>query len=55
LAALYAVREPLYKTVASVTVDVDELPPETVVERVLAGTGFGARAAGTGRDEGRGS
>ncbi len=54
LAALYKVREPLYREVASVVVDVDELAPEMVVERVLAGSGLDDRVAGTGKDEGRG-
>jgi len=51
LAALYEVRRPLYESVASVTVDVDDLPPEVVVERVLAATGLGADAT-EGNEEG---
>ena len=35
LTALYEVRAPFYDEVASVTVDVDDLTPEVVVERVL--------------------
>jgi shikimate kinase len=52
LAALYEVRKPLYESVASVIVDVDDLPPEVVVERVLTATGLGANATG-GNEEGR--
>jgi shikimate kinase len=35
LSALYEVRAPFYAELASVTVDVDDLSPEAVVERVL--------------------
>ncbi len=42
LAALYEVRRPLYESVAAVTVDVDNLLPEAVVDRVLSGTRLGA-------------
>jgi shikimate kinase len=41
LAALYEVRRPLYDSVAEVTVDVDDLSPEAVADRVLAGAGLG--------------
>ncbi|HEX4245637.1 MAG TPA: shikimate kinase [Acidimicrobiales bacterium] len=37
LTALYEVRRPLYDSMASVTVDVDDLSPEAVTERVLSG------------------
>jgi shikimate kinase len=40
LQALDAVRRPLYEEVADVVVDVDELDPATVVDRILAGTAF---------------
>jgi shikimate kinase len=36
LAKLYEVRRPLYETVADAVVDVDELTPDDVAERVLA-------------------
>jgi shikimate kinase len=45
LVALYEVRRPLYDSVASLTVDVDALTPDEVVERILVGTGL---MAGTG-------
>jgi shikimate kinase len=35
LSALYEVRAPFYETLASVTVDVDDLSPEAVAECVL--------------------
>jgi shikimate kinase len=46
LAALDAVRRPLYRSVADVVVDVDQLAPTEVVERVLDRTGLrpGGRA-----------
>ncbi len=37
---LDAVRRPLYEEVADVVVDVDELEPATVVDRILAATAF---------------
>ena len=36
IAELYAVRRPLYESVAEVTVDVDGCSPSQVVERILA-------------------
>jgi shikimate kinase len=42
LAALYEVRRPLYDSVAAVTVDVDDLSPEAVADRVLAGARLGS-------------
>lgn len=39
LTDLYEVRRPLYAAVADVVVDVDDLAPDEVVERVLAETG----------------
>jgi shikimate kinase len=53
LAALYEVRKPLYRSVASVTVDVDDLSPEAVADRVLSGTGLGVDETPSGRHEGR--
>ncbi len=44
LTALYAVREPLYDTVASTTVDVDGLQPEEVADQLVAAV---RRATGT--------
>jgi shikimate kinase len=44
LASLYEVRRPLYESVATLAVDVGALTPDEVVERILAGTGFGARS-----------
>jgi len=46
LAELYRVRRPLYEAVADAVVDVDRLPPDQVVDRVLvaAGLGSGGRA-----------
>jgi shikimate kinase len=49
LMALYEVRQPLYDSVASLTVDVDALTPGEVVERILVGTGLGDRADAGGR------
>ncbi len=46
LVALYGVRRPLYESVASLVVDVDDLTPGEVVERILAGTGLGTRTGG---------
>jgi shikimate kinase len=40
LSALYEVRRPLYQSVAHLVIDVDDLAPGEVVERVLAGTGL---------------
>jgi len=40
LAELDAVRRPLYEEVADVVVDVDELDPSRVVDRILALTAF---------------
>jgi shikimate kinase len=40
LVALDAVRRPLYEEVADVVVDVDDLDPPTVVDRILAATAF---------------
>jgi shikimate kinase len=51
LTALYEVRRPLYDSVASVIVDVDELSAEQVAERVLAGARLGAGAPSSGNDE----
>ncbi len=42
LVELYRVRRPLYEAVADVVVDVDRLPPDHVVDRVLAAAGFGS-------------
>jgi shikimate kinase len=47
LAALYDVRRPLYDSVAVVTVDVDDLSPEAVVDRVLAGAQLDAGGTGS--------
>jgi shikimate kinase len=46
LAALYEVRRPLYDSVAALTVDVDALTPDEVVDRILVGTGLAAVAGG---------
>lgn len=43
LVDLYRVRRPLYESVADAVVDVDRLPPDQVVDQVLAATGFGPR------------
>jgi shikimate kinase len=51
LTALYEVREPLYDSVASVVVDVDELSAEEVAERVLAGARLGSEATSSHDDE----
>ncbi len=40
LVALDAVRRPLYEEVADVVIDVDDLDPATVVDRILAATAF---------------
>ncbi len=40
LASLYEVRRPLYASVADVVVDVDDLAPAEVVDRVLTETGL---------------
>ena len=40
LRVLYATRYPLYGDVASVTIDVDDLTPHEVVERIFAATGL---------------
>ena len=40
LARLDAVRRPYYGEVADVVVDVDDLEPSTVVDRILAATAF---------------
>ena len=40
LADLYEVRRPLYESVAAVTVDVDDLSPAEVADRVLAEVGL---------------
>ncbi len=40
LVELDAVRRPLYEEVADVVVDVDDLDPSTVVDRILAATAF---------------
>jgi shikimate kinase len=53
LAALYEVRRPLYDSVAAVTVDVDDLSPEAVVDRVLSGAGLGPGATESGERQGR--
>jgi hypothetical protein len=42
-------RRPLYRELADVVVDVDELAPPDVVERILAATGLGAHAQATRR------
>ncbi|HEY4947768.1 MAG TPA: shikimate kinase [Acidimicrobiales bacterium] len=46
MSELYAVRRPLYASVAAAVVDVDDLPPVEVVDRVLAAAGL---ATGGGR------
>ena len=53
LAALYEVRRPLYDSVAAVTVDVDDLSPEAVADRVLSGAGLGPGATESGERQGR--
>jgi shikimate kinase len=53
LAALYEVRRPLYDSVAAVTVDVDDLSPEAVADRVLSGAGLGPGATDSGKRQGR--
>jgi len=40
LATLYEVRRPLYESVAAAVVDVDELSPDQVADRVLAAAGL---------------
>ncbi len=45
LVALYEERRPLYDSAASLAVDVDNLTPDQVVERILTGSGLGV---GTG-------
>jgi shikimate kinase len=46
LAALYEVRRPLYDSVAALAVDVDDLTPDEVVDRILVGTGLATAAGG---------
>jgi shikimate kinase len=53
LSALYEVRRPLYDSVAEVTVDVDDLSPEAVVDQVLAGTGLDVEPTGSDGSEDR--
>jgi shikimate kinase len=48
LAALDEVRRPLYASVAAVTVDVDELSPRQVVDRVLGDQMLSEAGIGTG-------
>lgn len=58
LRRLYAGREDLYRGIANLVVDVDELTPVEVCERVLArlgGSGAGAAGSGVGLPEGLGS
>jgi shikimate kinase len=43
LVELYEVRRPLYQSVAAVVVDVDDLTPHQVVDRVLAEVGIDGR------------
>ncbi|MHB1776311.1 MAG: shikimate kinase [Acidimicrobiales bacterium] len=52
LRRLDAVRRPLYEGLADVVVDVDDLTPEAVAERVLAATGLGDGAGGARRGGG---
>lgn len=53
LTALYEVRRPLYESVAAVTVDVDGLTPDQLVDRVLSEGALADR--GIGRGVGSGS
>ncbi len=41
LRELYVARHPLYAVVADFVIDVDDLPPEEVVERIFEDTGLG--------------
>jgi shikimate kinase len=48
LTALYEVRRPLYASVAHLVIDVDDLTPDAVVDRVLAGSGLVDAQPGAG-------
>jgi shikimate kinase len=48
LTALDEVRRPLYASVAHLVIDVDELSPDDVVDRVLAGSGLADAQQGAG-------
>lgn len=48
LTALYEVRRPLYASVAHLVIDVDDLTPDDVVDRVLAGSGLADAQQGAG-------
>jgi shikimate kinase len=49
LADLYEVRKPLYESVAQVTIDVDGLTPDQVIDRLLAEPVLADRGIGAGR------
>ena len=51
IAALYQVRRPLYEEVAKVTIDVDDLTPGDIVERILATLRLTRGCRGTGHVE----